>query len=225
MRCEQRLRRPDLRRTCVQPRDLPVPAREGEFELGRDFGRRRAFPLVAGKRVGDQRLQVDAELIVEIRLRPTRVERAEAQARPRRGSACSRTPPTGTAARRSSARRGRWASTATAPRARLRAPRWWRRPHRLAAPARLSGRVAWRASRRSWPRDSIAARRFVSVASSTQDVDRAGGNVDGDKVVFLDEADHAALGRFRRNVPDRKAGRAAGEAPVGDERAGLAEAP
>src|SRR5579863_5559150 len=56
------------------------------------------------------------------------------------------------------------------------------------------------------------------------EVDRAGGDVDLDLVAILHQADQAAFGGFRRNVPDRKTGRAAGKAAVGDERAGFAEA-
>jgi hypothetical protein len=43
-------------------------------------------------------------------------------------------------------------------------------------------------------------------------------------VAVLHQADGAALGRLRRDVADGQARGAAGEAPVGDQRAGLAQA-
>jgi hypothetical protein len=50
------------------------------------------------------------------------------------------------------------------------------------------------------------------------------GDVDDDRVAFADQADGAAIGGFRRDVADRQARCATREAPVGDQRALLAEA-
>jgi hypothetical protein len=64
----------------VKAGDLPVPAGEGELELGVDDRQRAALELVARRRdVGDQGLQIDAELFVEIRLGGARVERRQAK--------------------------------------------------------------------------------------------------------------------------------------------------
>ena len=65
----------------VEASDLPVPAGEGELELGVDQRRLTALEFVAHRGdVGDQRLEIDAELIVEIRLGRARVERRQAEA-------------------------------------------------------------------------------------------------------------------------------------------------
>jgi hypothetical protein len=48
-------------------------------------------------------------------------------------------------------------------------------------------------------------------------------DVDRDRVAVLDQRDRAAGCGLRRDVADRQAGGAAGEATVGDQRAGLAE--
>jgi hypothetical protein len=50
------------------------------------------------------------------------------------------------------------------------------------------------------------------------------GNVDLDGVALFHQADRAAGRRFRRGVADRQARGAAGEAAVGEQRAGLAQA-
>jgi hypothetical protein len=64
----------------VEAGDLPVPAGEGELELRVDDRQRAALELVARRRdVGDQGLQIDAELLVEIRLGRARVERRQAE--------------------------------------------------------------------------------------------------------------------------------------------------
>ena len=77
---EQRLRGADFRRVHVGAGDLPVPARERELELRRDRRRRRGLPLfVRDRDIGDQRFEIDAELVVEIGLGPLLVERAQAQ--------------------------------------------------------------------------------------------------------------------------------------------------
>ena len=60
--------------------DLPVPAGEGELELRVDDRQRAALELVVGRGdIGDQRLQIDAELLVEIRFGRARVERRQAE--------------------------------------------------------------------------------------------------------------------------------------------------
>src|SRR5262249_14984956 len=72
--------------------------------------------------------------------------------------------------------------------------------------------------------------RFHGFAAALQlrlihrEMDRAGRDVDLDPVAVLHEANEPAIGGFRRDVSDRQARGAAGEAAVGDERAGLAEA-
>jgi hypothetical protein len=64
----------------VEAGDLPVPAGEGELELGVDDRQRAALELVVRRcDVGDQGLQIDAELFVEIRLGGARVERRQAK--------------------------------------------------------------------------------------------------------------------------------------------------
>jgi hypothetical protein len=64
----------------VEAGDLPVPAGKGELELRIDDRQRAAFKLVARRRdVGDQGLQVDAELLVEVRFGRARVERRQAE--------------------------------------------------------------------------------------------------------------------------------------------------
>src|SRR5208337_5845 len=79
---------------------------------------------------------------------------------------------------------------------------------------RLPGGLAFGLHRRAAP----AERRVVD-----DEPDRARRDVDVDPVALLDEADRAAFGRFRRDMADRKARRAAGETAIGDERARLAE--
>ena len=54
-------------------------------------------------------------------------------------------------------------------------------------------------------------------------VDAARRDVDPDAIALLDEADRAAFARLGRDVTDAEARRPAGEAPVGDEGANLAE--
>ena len=51
-----------------------------------------------------------------------------------------------------------------------------------------------------------------------QEVDRVAHGVDDDPVALVHEGDRATVDRFRRDVPDAEPVRAAGEAPVGDER-------
>ena len=56
----------------VEPGDLPIPAGEGELELRIDDRRaRRAAARRRRRDIGDQRLEIDAELLVEIRLAPS----------------------------------------------------------------------------------------------------------------------------------------------------------
>src|SRR5689334_23329549 len=55
-------------------------------------------------------------------------------------------------------------------------------------------------------------------------LDQALLRVDGDRIAFLEERDGPALVGFGRDVSHHHAPRAAGEAPVGDEPHGLAEA-
>ena len=79
---EQRARGADVRALAVEAGDLPIPAGKREFELRRDHRRRGRVPLLAGDRdVGDQRFEIDAELIVEIGFGRACVERGKAQAR------------------------------------------------------------------------------------------------------------------------------------------------
>jgi hypothetical protein len=56
------------------------------------------------------------------------------------------------------------------------------------------------------------------------EVQRTFRNVDLDAIAGLDQRDQSLLGRFRRDMADGKARRAAREAPIGDQRAGFAEA-
>ena len=79
LRGEKRRGGPDFRGVGVHASDLPVPPGKGEFELRRDShrGRRRALGLLACRQIGDQRLQIDAELVIEIGLSPAGVERAQ----------------------------------------------------------------------------------------------------------------------------------------------------
>ena len=75
---EQRLRGANFRRVHVGAGNLPVPAGEGEFELRRDRRRSRRLPLFSRDGdIGDQRLEIDAKLVVEIGLAPLLVERAQ----------------------------------------------------------------------------------------------------------------------------------------------------
>ena len=152
---KQRLRRPDLRRVHVDAGDLPVPAGIGELELRGDRRGRPAFSLLAGNRhIGDQRLEIDFELIVEIGFRPARVERAQAQAgenqdeRAPEGRRQEEAGSNGSGAERLPNR-----LYVKAPRAPRRGPRWSRRPHRRAAPSRLCVCAVRPASRplRPWP--------------------------------------------------------------------------
>ena len=77
---EERARGADVGMRQVEPGDLPIPAGEGELELRVDDGGRARLRVVAGRRdIGDQRLEIDAELLVEIRLRGTGVERGETE--------------------------------------------------------------------------------------------------------------------------------------------------
>src|SRR5690554_7629866 len=55
------------------------------------------------------------------------------------------------------------------------------------------------------------------------DVDGAVGDIDLDDVPLLHQADGTAGGRLGRDVADGESGGAAGEAPVGEQRARLAE--
>lgn len=54
-------------------------------------------------------------------------------------------------------------------------------------------------------------------------MDGAVRDVDLDDVAFFDEADQAAFRRFRADMANRKTGRAAGEAAIGDQGAGFAQ--
>jgi hypothetical protein len=64
----------------IEAGDLPIPAGEGELELRIDDRQRAALELVARRRdIGDQGLQIDAELLVEIRFGRARVERRQPQ--------------------------------------------------------------------------------------------------------------------------------------------------
>ena len=81
---EQRLRGADFRRVHIGAGDLPVPARERELELRRDRRLGARLPLFTWDRdIGDQRFEIDAELVVEIGLAPLLVERAQAEPRER----------------------------------------------------------------------------------------------------------------------------------------------
>jgi hypothetical protein len=64
----------------IEAGDLPVPAGKGELELRVDDRRRAALELVMRRGdVGDQGLQIDAQLLVEIRFGRARVERRQAE--------------------------------------------------------------------------------------------------------------------------------------------------
>jgi hypothetical protein len=64
----------------VEAGDLPVPSGEGELELWIDDRQRAALEFVATRPdVGDQGLQIDAELLVEIRFGRARVERRQSE--------------------------------------------------------------------------------------------------------------------------------------------------
>ena len=89
------------RRADVEPGDLPVPARKRQFELRlAQLARRRTCPHRGAKRFGDQRAQIDAELLVERRLGRLAIQRRQDQTGqgqdhdagqpPRRGTAASR---------------------------------------------------------------------------------------------------------------------------------------
>ncbi len=81
LRAEQRFRGADFGRRLVEPGDLPIPAGEGEFELRRDNRRRRGVALFRGDRdIGDERLCVKLQRVVEIVFRRASVQRAEADA-------------------------------------------------------------------------------------------------------------------------------------------------
>jgi hypothetical protein len=81
---EQRLRGANFRWVHIGACDLPIPARERELELRRDRRRSRSLPLfIRDRDIGDQRFEIDAELVVEIGLAPLLVERAQAQPRER----------------------------------------------------------------------------------------------------------------------------------------------
>ena len=102
------------------------------------------------------------------------------------------------------------------------ARRWLRTRRRPAALARPGAAEVWRAS--SLPCRARPARRGGARAPRRQQ----GARSTGWECRYgcgrrLDETDRAAFGGFRRDVADRKARRAAGEAAVGDERARLAE--
>src|SRR5260221_11610289 len=68
----------------------------------------------------------------------------------------------------------------------------------------------------------LAARGEDGIADADRNL--ALRDIDIDDIAFLDQCDGATFGGFRRNVTDRQSRGAAGEAPIGDERAGLAEA-
>ena len=86
----------------VEPGDLPVPAGEGEFELRLDDRQRAALGSSRAEATSaTSALQIDAELLVEIRLGRARVERRQAEPGDDEDRACSRTRRRGTAATRS----------------------------------------------------------------------------------------------------------------------------
>ena len=63
---KQRSGCPDLRLVRIEPRDLPVPARHGEFELGLAKLARLEARIIARRRhVGDERAQIDAKSLIE----------------------------------------------------------------------------------------------------------------------------------------------------------------
>src|SRR3546814_19919658 len=78
-------------------------------------------------------------------------------------------------------------------------------------------------------RRRLPARGLLRLAARGQrgvidlEADAAVRDVDLDDVAALDQTDGAALGGFRRDMANRQAGRAAGEAAVGDQGAGLAQ--
>ena len=69
-----------------------------------------------------------------------------------------------------------------------------------------------------------AARRRAIASGIDIELEQQPVRVDRDRIAFLDERDHAADVRLRRDVPDDHAPRAAREAAVGDEADGFAEA-
>ncbi len=105
-RGEQRARGLDVGGADVEPGDLPVPARQRQFELR--LGELAGLGgIVAGRRdIGDERAQIDAELLVERRLRRLAVERGQHQPRHRQDHARRPPPTTRTAGWRSNWRRG-----------------------------------------------------------------------------------------------------------------------
>ena len=102
--------------------------------------------------------------------------------------------------------------------------------------APVSAEVAIAAYARRPPRPALAvlggvdrrpsgrSRRAAELRVVDQQLDRAVRDVDRDDVAVLDQRDGAAGRRLRRDVADRQARGAAGEAAVGDQRARLAEA-
>jgi hypothetical protein len=84
---------------------------------------------------------------------------------------------------------------------------------------RLCGAAGFHAA---LPFACIAARRFARVSSETSSL-IVRGDVDRYAVAGFDQADSAALFGFRRDMADREARRAAGEAAVGDQRADFPE--
>jgi hypothetical protein len=81
LRGEQRARGADLGTRQIEAGDLPVPAGESELEL-RIYDRRLAALALIARRgdVGDQGLEIDAELLVEIRFGRAGVERRQPEA-------------------------------------------------------------------------------------------------------------------------------------------------
>src|SRR6187431_2647783 len=78
--------------------------------------------------------------------------------------------------------------------------------------------------------ERIAATRFGRFAAPgqralvDQQLESTIGDVDRDAVTFFDQGDRAAFGRFRRDVTDAQARRAAAEPSIRDQRAGFAQA-
>ena len=113
----------------------------------------------------------------------------------------------------------------TGPRARRRAPRWWRRRHRRADACETFRARGFAGFQAAAPLASIAGAASASVASSTASrIERAGMSISirSPSSTRPIAPPSAASGE---TWPMREAGRAAGEAAVGDQRAGLAEAP
>ena len=118
-----------------------------------------------------------------------------------------------------SASRQRTSASAPVMRSLMRAPPPCLRTKRTSRSVRARPSVTARLGR------AHAARRAASSSSSTCERDRAGVDVDGDRVALGDERDRAARRRLGGHVADRRALRGAGEAPVGDERDARARAP